>query len=446
MCRLICFIAAVLLSSSVAWSAPTLGDYNGDSVSDLSVALVYPSDQSTAWLTRHNADSFSFWTFDVPADALVAGHWYGDQKFYPGLVYVRSTNIPLEWHVKNPQGSEIVLYYGLAGDNIPNQGDLDCDGITDFIVTRPGTAQGLPDFKYWYVALSGSGGAVYETLFGFATDKAGVADLDGDGCQEMIVLRGDTYVWYGRKLFDTGYSAVQWGLPGDLPLWPQDINGDGLADYIITRRTGFLQQAYVRYGNGPSDWETFQLGLDSSVPQVGHFRGDNFFTWHQRDTGWVAIGDRNEPDNIGELLLFGIPANAIIRADGSVVQPTEDGTYPPANNNPLGCDSLSDFIDGPLGYLWKAISEVTGRPVFLTPSEYWEGDLAVVDIEVFGEDNSLVATGSRRTCCPNGGRAHFDVSKSAAELKPFAPIIVKMSLQNGTTDCRLVEDPEQRYD
>ena len=145
----------------------------------------------------------------------------------------------------------------------------------------------------------------------------------------LLVLRKG-FLWFTRSLSQSApTTAVQWGLDGDIPLMPHDITGDGKADYIIARKTGFLQQAYVRYGDGPNDWTTYSLGLDSSIPQVGNFLGPQFFAWHQRDTGWVALGDRTKPNNIGELLQFGIEENHIIRADGTVVPAGSDPSFPP---------------------------------------------------------------------------------------------------------------------
>src|SRR5690606_6416877 len=117
-----------------------LGDFNGDGYSDLSVALVDRSARTTAWLTwLSNGDGNLFWTWGLPGDALVTGHFYGDGKYYPGIVFVRSLQTPLEWYIKNPQGTDNFLHYGFPGDHVPNQADVDCDGITDLVVIRDGT-------------------------------------------------------------------------------------------------------------------------------------------------------------------------------------------------------------------------------------------------------------------------------------------------------------------
>jgi hypothetical protein len=173
------------------------------------------------------------------------------------------------------------------------------------------------------------------------------------------------FFWFVRDPLTTNFSTVQWGVNGDIPLLPQDIDGDNLPDYMISRRsnnTGGSQTAFVKYGNGQA--ETIPLGFDSSIPQVGKFSSTNNFAWSQRDTGWTAI--RN-PDNSKNVFLFGIAANAIIRADGTVVQPTSDGrfpttsnpvsTTPPANSNGPSATCSSTFTSG---WLLKPRSQDTG--------------------------------------------------------------------------------------
>lgn len=447
------FLAAALLlllypQTTLAKPA-SLGDFNGDGRSDLSVALVNRQENSTAWLTRANAEDWRFWTWDVAADAFVSGNFFGDGQYHPGIVRVINLETPLEWRIKLPNGNaDVAFYYGLPGDGIPNQADIDCDGVTDAVVTRDGTADYYPGFKLWYMAPSTEPGTFKEQVWGFQGDYTALADMDGDNCAELVVLR-DGYLWYTLNPRDGSFDVTQWGLNGDLPLLPSDVNGDGKADYIITRRTGVYQVAYVRFGDGPNDWTTYQLGFDSSIPQVGNFLGETFFAWSQRDIGWVALAGVDLTGGVGALFPFGIEANHIIRPDGTVVAPDSDGIWPSTGGDGGGgtsCTRTLDFVDGPGNALYKQVSEVTGRPVILLPGEYWEGDKGVNKIEVLSSTGEIVASGSRRTCCPNGGRAHFDISSSGSALAQYAPITIKFYQNNGDRECRTVDDPTRRYD
>lgn len=362
---LVCTLLVIVVPSSHA--AP--GDYEGDGKSDLAVALVRASTKTTEWLVRLSSSGNSlFFNFNLPADALITGRFYPDRKTYPGIVYVRSSGMPLEWHIKNPQGGETFLHYGLPGDIVPNQADVDCDGVTDLVVVRNGTANHYPGFRLWYAALSGSG-AVVETAFGLATDAVGLADLNGDSCAELLVLR-EGFSWFGRGLFSNSITQRQWGLNGDIPLLPKDLNKDGKPDFIISRLTGSGQVAYVR--TSASNFLTLPLGQDTSIPLVGKFTKKNGFAWFQRDTGFAAIEKANGVESV---LPFGVKENVIIRPDGTVIQPNSTGKFPVTAPPPSGGDTSSCSSVLSSGWLLKPASQDSGgtrqgKPLILFSSNY----------------------------------------------------------------------------
>lgn len=347
-------VALSVIVPATAFAVP--GDYDGDGRSDLSVALASRSSSgnsgTTAWLTRLATGATSSWNWNIPADAYVTGRFFsGDSRYYPGIVWVRSSTLPLEWYIKNSSQQDVLVKFGLPGDSITNLGDWDGDGRDDISVVRVGAG----DILSWFVALTAGNGSLVEYQFGLKGDLAGVSDVDGDGLAEMVVLR-DGYNWFVREPSEESYLQVQWGLSGDIPLFPQDLDGDNLTDYIIARRTGTLQNAYIRYGNGQQ--AIFSLGQDSSIPQIGHFRGKPAFAWSQRDTGWTAI--RKNKDASLKLFQFGISTNAIIRADGTVVQPSSDGRFPASSDGgggggSAGCSSVLSS-----GWLLKPASQDSG--------------------------------------------------------------------------------------
>ena len=323
--------AAILNCSLCSPALAVPGDFDGDTTSDISVGITYRDRSrnagSSAWLTRPtNGSPALFWTWTVPADAYVSGRFYsGDQKYYPGVVWVRDSRKPLEWHLKNSANQSQMIPFGLPGDTIPNLADWDGDGVDDLLVVRAGSGGIL----FWYVRLS-STSQVALFVFGVKGDKVGAFDTDGDGLAEMIALRNG-YQWFIRKPAELTFTQVLWGLNGDIPLLPRDLDGDHLTDYIISRRTGSGQLAYLRYGNGQT--ATVQLGSDTSIPQIGNFEAAPGFAWSQRDTGLVVI--KNQDQTLTQFQ-FGIPANAIIRPDGTVVQPIEDGRFgSPAGGSPV---------------------------------------------------------------------------------------------------------------
>lgn len=103
------------------------------------------------------------------------------------------------------------------------------------------------------------------------------------------------------------------------------------------------------------------------------------------------------------------------------------------------CDG--DFYDGQGGALWKPISESTGNPVFLLPSNYC-GE--ITSVEITTTNNKHIINGKPRydgkikPCGPNGGRVHYDVPVRTNDLATFGEVYVYVFLDNGQTECRKV--------
>lgn len=101
----------------------------------------------------------------------------------------------------------------------------------------------------------------------------------------------------------------------------------------------------------------------------------------------------------------------------------------------------SDFQDGAgSGLLWKPVSENTGNPVILFPGEWWE---EIEEIQIQNSAGETLTKAKPRTCCPNGGRAHYDLTVRASSLPKNIVVLVKFS--DGER-CFNVADPEKRYD
>jgi hypothetical protein len=238
------------------------------------------------------------------------------------------------------------------------------------------------------VALSSSGGAIIEKLFGLKDDVPFTADMDGDGCSEMVVLRPGFWFWYSTKLFGSAVTQVQWGLQGDYPLTPQDMNGDGNADYIISRISGSQQQVYVRYSDNSNTSTTYNIP-STAIPMTGRFvsSSQSSLAFWNRSTGLLSFV---QGDNSLSSVAFGISVNAVVRPDGTVVQPTQTARVPETGTGSTGGGSSGGDSgggnDGPpsaglsavcstivpfsAGSLWKPSSQDTndareGRPVIL---------------------------------------------------------------------------------
>ena len=442
---------AVLLLTAANNSAADIaaGDYDGDGKSDLAVVLVNRAQGQTAWLARLNSGATPyFWTFGVPGDALITGKFFGDGKVYPGVVFVRDARKPLEWYIKNTQGLDVALNYGMPGDTIPNLGDLDCDGITDLVAIRNGSSSYFPGYRLWYVSLSGSGGAVLESVFGLTSDGVATGDVDGDGCSEMIALRGG-FTWYTKKLFSPEIGVAQWGLPGDVPLLPQDINGDGRPDYIISRPTGAGQVAYIRYSN--NSWDTRAIGGDNSIPMVGKFNDRNDFAWWERSTGFAAT--RN-PDGSPNVFAFGVSSNALVRPDGTVIQPDQNGRFGTpssggggsssgggsSNNGTYNCTEMLQLPDG------RANNKINANNSRHALKVIFISDLAgrIRDVKAFA--NGVLYDDFHEMGYEYGSRPWWNSDRGINEYSSSQPVMIVAYLSDGGQACMYVKNPSVTTD
>jgi hypothetical protein len=117
--------------------------------------------------------------------------------------------------------------------------------------------------------------------------------------------------------------------------------------------------------------------------------------------------------------------------------------YSTPGGGALGCTVTEDFVDGPLGALWKPHSEGTGTVVILMAAEYQQAN-----VEVFNNVNEVVDGPLIRSCCEhNAGREHVYLTRTAESLAGAGtPLTVRFQFPDGFTDCRTVPDPTQRYD
>ena len=157
--------------------------------------------------------------------------------------------------------------WGLPGD-LPSQGDVDGDGLSDLVVFRPSESA-------WYVHPSGPGDWLVrrflrrseppqlpptETFFG-PSDIPFVADFDGDRSADLAAWRPSDGNWYMAPSSGSCPASFEdvpwregvvlcerdWGLPGDVPL-VGDLDGDDRVDLTVWRPSngGLVRLAHHR--------------------------------------------------------------------------------------------------------------------------------------------------------------------------------------------------------
>ena len=426
----------------------TKGDYDRDGRSDLAAAERGSNSTQFKVRYRSNLGAERSVTLAAKGDAIVVGDYDGDGSTQPAVVTVVDSNT-LRWTVKRIVGSNVVTDWGINGDQ-PFTGDMDCDGKSDIVVMRK-----TDGFMYWYVKLS-SGGQLLSKVFGLSTDTPFIADVDGDSCDELVVSRSTStgMEWYYKGMYDSSYISLKWGLATDTPLTPSDVNGDGVADFLVDRVANDLHKVYARYSR-PEDnsmddddfgTETLTYGKTGDVLMAGKFDSSAqaelaVFRGTETPTGFYL-------NKLGRLSMFvaaGKSTDVILRPDGTVAEPSRSGGGTAGCNPTAG--TPGDFYDGSGGSLWKPIAEggiAPGKPTILLSSSYLGASISILDSD--GEDlNAGLAY--RSSYLPEYGRCSWNVTGyTASQLAAHSPITVKIVRRDGATECRIIENPTARND
>ena len=417
-------------------SAVADGDYDGDGTSDFVVAAVDRRSDTTSFYVHTTAGTRIDYRVSAAGDALVPGDFNGDGKTQPAVVKVRTIG-DLEWHTFEADGTQTQAVFGINGDR-PLVGDFDCDGKDDRIVTRE-----IGSTLHWFVSFST--GTMADMAYGLKGDIPWVGDIDGNDCDEMVLLRrkNNAQYWIYKHYGVRSATEVQWGALHDAPMRPYDINGDGRDDFIVVRRIGSQDWAFVRYST--TENHSFMLGATGSIIVVGDFNADGYgdfvrYVRGRRSTDMTQF--LINPAAARPIVLrFGRTSHILVRPDGTVVQPTEGSTSSGSSSG--GCSVTKTFSDGGGGALWKPVSESTGRPVFLLPGAYYS---RMKSINIVARNGSSVASAKKRPYLANGNRAHFDVTKTASALNAYKPLTVKLQLTDNSVECRTIAEPSRRYD
>ena len=194
--------------------------------------------------------------------------------------------------------------WGQTGD-MPVPGDFDGDALADLAVFRPQGLFGTAPAGNWNIRYSSNQfNPATATSYAWPTfhfDPQAVsllADFSGDGKQDFVVYspaRGEWNILFASASLPGGggpLSAMQWGLPGDVPV-PADFDGDGKADLAVWRPssgTWFVRYSSNGYSLGGA--ASFQWGLPGDVPQTGDFDGDrksDFAVWRPAEGRWYIL-------------------------------------------------------------------------------------------------------------------------------------------------------------
>jgi len=151
----------------------------------------------------------------------------------------------------------------LSLNDVPFSGDFNGDGMDDIGVWRPGSGGTFVSLTGGTlgsgVVGTGNGGANVLGAFGNANfDTPLVGDINGDGRDDLILVAtglGGLHQWiaaFGQADGTLSYAAehsnqIGFGIAGDVPMLA-DLNGDGMDDLIVVRNSGSYFATFTEAG------------------------------------------------------------------------------------------------------------------------------------------------------------------------------------------------------
>ena len=291
--------------------------------------------------------------------------------------------------------------------------DFDCDGFDDLIVSEAGATSDTGAVRIYWGSSSGLAVTPYN-LTGFAsgerfgTSVANAGDVDGDGCEDLIVgtpggkdhlgyTTGIAYVYHGgtRNVLSANWSdtgATGANANGDefggRVSSAGDVNGDGFDDVMVTatafEQSGFEGRVYLYLGSASGVdqvpiWNT--RGYWSNVIQgwslaaIGDSNGDGF-----DDIALGASGDMSGLSGYGRVQVYHGAAGGIMALDNQWFHQTTYTFlgYSVAGLGDINGDNFSDFAFGEPNHDPSALGKVH---VFLGSSSGYADD---PDLELVG--------------------------------------------------------------
>ncbi len=267
-----------------------LADHDGDGDADLYLPVSVSGTQR--WHVRLTTATGTNVYASAPVNSGVARYGTGRVLEYEGDgrrdLLAQGPGSPATWFVHRSNGTGGFLPAidtGLSTTTVPSPlvMDVDGDGLDDLVYSREygvrirrNTGSGFGPEITTSLGITANGGTTFLPVLDGA---GGVADFDGDGRQDLLILRGTMSLsgppWYYEGFLSTGTDFQPlFTTPPALDAVVLDTNGDGLSD-VAYRDRALGWQTRRSLGNALTTPEP--TGFSTTVGQIvraADFDGD----------------------------------------------------------------------------------------------------------------------------------------------------------------------------
>ena len=347
--QILAVIFVCLPTQAFADGHAVAGDFDGNGVTDIAITRTVTGGLN--WFVRHDTGFVGQLQFGLVNDTPISGDYNGDGNYEPAVI--RKTGNFADWLILDEQsGNAVQVAWGFATDSFLN-GYLDADNAADLVAVRA-----VNGTLTWFIR--GSAGEQFTEVWGFDGNTPFLADLTGDGVDELLAVgkEGGFLRWYPRtRAGAVPLPAPFFGLDTDVPSAPIDFDGNGIADFAVTRKIGAFNVFFVRLNNADlsvKEERQIFLGLSNDQPFAG-----NFFAGAEAK---VAVFRNTLAFATFFFDLTGDPASALSvnfgLKDDALVIPRIAASQKTSNSGI--CQNVVSISDLP-GVLYKPINEHGGR-------------------------------------------------------------------------------------